>query len=54
MYNLNLGPTPTLVRRRRFTLKKYPSQPIPAPGKPLPTYRVPRMPTEKDIDNVYD
>ena len=26
---------------------------VPAPGKPLPVYRVPRMPTEKEIADVY-
>jgi hypothetical protein len=51
-YIFDLGPTPNLVRPRRFTIKKYSLQPVPAPGKPLPTYRVPRMPTEKEIADV--
>lgn len=36
---------------RRMTLKKFPIQP-PIPGKPLPNYRVPRMPTEKEVASV--
>lgn len=46
---LTIGPTPTLVANRRSVLKKYTAEPTLVPGKPLPTYRVPRMPTEKDI-----
>ncbi len=48
-----MGPTPNLIRHQQPTLKKYPSQLLPAPGKPLPTYRVPRMPTEKEIADVF-
>jgi hypothetical protein len=49
-----IGPTPNLAGRRRSILKKYSLQPTPAPGKPLPTYRVPRMPTEKEVAEVFE
>jgi len=52
MYKL-LGPTPNLFRPRRSTLKKYPLQPTTAPGKPLPIYQVPRIPTEKEVADVF-
>jgi hypothetical protein len=46
-----IGPTANLLRRSVF--KKYPLQPIPALEKSLPTYRVPRMPTEKEVAEVF-
>ena len=48
-----IGPTPNLAGRRKSIFKKFPSHPTPAPGKPLVTYRVPRMPTEKEVDDVF-
>jgi hypothetical protein len=47
-----IGPTPTLGGYRSV-LKKYPSQVPPVPGKPLPVYRVPRIPTEKEVAEVF-
>mgnify|MGYP001056824313 CR=1 FL=1 len=41
----------SIYAKQKMTLKKFPMQP-PAPGKPLPTYRVPRMPTEKEVADV--
>lgn len=41
----------SIYAKQKMTLKKFPIQP-PAPGKPLPTYRVPRMPTEKEVADV--
>lgn len=49
---VHLGPTPTFLASRRLSVKKFPSQPASIPGKPLPIYRVPRMPTEKEIADV--
>jgi len=51
MMLIMIGPTPNLHRRSVF--KKYPLQPIPALEKSLPTYRVPRMPTEKEVAEVF-
>jgi hypothetical protein len=47
-----IGPTPNLYGTRRTVFKKYVLQSTPAPGKPLAIYRIPRMPTEKEVADV--
>ncbi|CAF2954013.1 unnamed protein product [Rotaria sp. Silwood2] len=46
------GPSSILPGHQRHIFKKYPVQPTLAPGKPLPTYRVPRIPTDKEIAEI--
>ncbi len=48
-----IGPTPSLFGRQRTIIKRFPGQSIPPPGKPMPTYRVPRIPTEKEVAEVF-
>lgn len=47
-----IGPTPSLQINQRHGVKKYPMQSPMAPGKPLPTYQVPRIPTDKQVAEV--
>lgn len=46
-----IGPTPNLAGRRKSIFKKFSLHPT--PSKTLVTYRVPRMPTEKEVDDVF-
>lgn len=50
---MKIGLTSNLPVNQRPIVKRYLFQPTLAPGKPLPTYRVPRIPSDKEIIEVY-
>ncbi|CAF3080573.1 unnamed protein product [Rotaria socialis] len=45
-------PSSSLLVNQRNVIKKYTLQPSLAPGKPLPIYRVPRIPSDKEIAEI--
>ncbi|CAF1245647.1 unnamed protein product [Rotaria sp. Silwood1] len=50
--SLQQGSSSNLHSHQRSVLKKYHFQPTLAPGKPLPIYRVPRIPTDKEVADI--
>ncbi|CAF1154373.1 unnamed protein product [Rotaria sordida] len=50
--NFKQGPSPNLIGNQRNVFQKYSLQPTLGPGKPLPVYRVPRIPTDKEVAEI--